>query len=71
MAYMNSTRATQLTVADRFGNALTAVKAAYQRRRIYDQTVRELNDLSDRDLNDLGIHRSTITEVAMQAAYGK
>ena len=71
MAYVNTTRATHPTLADRFGALLSAVKAAFARRRIYDQTVRELRALSDRDLTDLGINRSMIGSIATEAAYGK
>ncbi|MDZ4136098.1 MAG: DUF1127 domain-containing protein [Paracoccaceae bacterium] len=46
------------------------VKEAVRRRRVYTQTVRELNALSSRELNDLGIHRSMITRIALEAAYG-
>ena len=42
-----------------------------QRRRVYVQTVAELEALSDRDLADLGLHRSMISAVAKDAAYGK
>jgi uncharacterized protein YjiS (DUF1127 family) len=41
------------------------------RRAIYRQTLRELNALSGRELADLGIHRSMITRLAQEAAYGK
>ena len=50
MAYVNTTRAPQSTLADRIGNFFTAMKAAFARRRIYDQTVRELRMLSDLSL---------------------
>ena len=36
-------------------------------RRTYD----ELSRLSNRELNDLGLHSSMITRVAYEAAYGK
>ena len=71
MAYVNTTRATQSTLADRLGNFFAAVKAAVVRRRVYDQTVRELRALSDRELTDLGISRSMIDQIATEAAYGK
>lgn len=38
--------------------------------RVYSTTRNELNSLSDRELNDLGIHRSSIRSIAYQAAYG-
>lgn len=71
MAYMNTTRTAPATILDRFTSAMIAVKAAYKRRRIYDQTLRELSALSDRDLDDLGMHRTMISEIAHQAAFGK
>ena len=71
MAYVNTTRAAQSSVSDRFSGLFAGVSAAIQRRRVYTQTIDELRSLSDRDLNDLGIHRSLIATVAREAAYGK
>ncbi len=71
MAYVNTTRATHSSMADRFGSFFAGIKAAMARRRIYDQTVRELRALSERELTDLGISRSMITSIATEAAYGK
>jgi uncharacterized protein YjiS (DUF1127 family) len=70
MAYANSTRAVGVSLSDRLAATLTVLRAAVQRRRVYDQTRRELKALSDRDLADLGIHRSMIRTVAREAAYG-
>jgi uncharacterized protein YjiS (DUF1127 family) len=36
---------------------------------LYRETVRELSQLSDRELDDLGISRFHITSVARQAAF--
>ena len=47
------------------------VSEALARRRVYRQTLNELRALSSRELGDLGIHRSMITRVAYEAAYGK
>jgi uncharacterized protein YjiS (DUF1127 family) len=71
MAYVNTTRATHSTLADRFGSLFAGVKAVVARRRIYDQTVRELRALTDRELTDLGISRALIASIATEAAYGK
>ncbi|MDU8912348.1 DUF1127 domain-containing protein [Aestuariicoccus sp. MJ-SS9] len=40
------------------------------RRRLYKQTRSELIALSDRELADLGLHRSMLNRIAWQAAYG-
>jgi uncharacterized protein YjiS (DUF1127 family) len=40
----------------------------YQRWRRYRTTVRELQNLSTRELNDLGLSRGDIHRVARQAA---
>lgn len=71
MAYVNTTRATSASFADRFGTFFAGLKTAAAKRRIYSQTVHELRQLSDRDLEDLGIHRLMIAAVATEAAYGK
>ncbi|NUB43787.1 DUF1127 domain-containing protein [Fertoebacter nigrum] len=71
MAYVNTTRVANNGLADRVATLVKSVKDGLQRRRIYSQTVRELNALTARELADLGIHRSSIARIAMEAAYGK
>ena len=71
MAYVNSSRSLNISVSDRLGNIAKSVKLALRRRALFNQTVRELCGLSDRDLADLGIHRSMIAKIAGEAAYGK
>jgi uncharacterized protein YjiS (DUF1127 family) len=44
---------------------------ALQRRRVYNRTFAELNRLSTRELEDLGISRCMISRLAHEAAYGK
>lgn len=38
--------------------------------RLYLATIEELRQLSDRDLNDLGLHRSSIRDIAHESVYG-
>ena len=70
MAYVNS-RSASVSISDRFGALVKMVKDAVERRQVYAVTVRELSALSDRDLNDMGISRLAITDVAREAAYTK
>ncbi|MES2434255.1 MAG: DUF1127 domain-containing protein [Pseudomonadota bacterium] len=71
MAYVNTTRAVSATASDRISGVFAAISAMLARRRVYDRTIRELRQLTDRELSDLGIARSLITEIAREAAYGK
>jgi uncharacterized protein YjiS (DUF1127 family) len=50
---------------------LKAMILAYKRHTVYRATYRELAALSNKELYDLGIDRSMIEEVAMEATYGK
>jgi uncharacterized protein YjiS (DUF1127 family) len=71
MAYVNQSRVGTSLISDRFNAVLKMIRAHSARRRIYAQTVRELSNLSDRDLADLGISRFAIRDIAIEAAYGK
>lgn len=50
---------------------LIALRDAFSRYRVFARTQAELNALSARELDDLGISRSMITRLAYEAAYGK
>lgn len=71
MAYVNTTRVAHGGFADRIQGMVETFRTALARRAIYRQTLRELNALTQRELADLGIHRSMITRLAREAAYGK
>jgi uncharacterized protein YjiS (DUF1127 family) len=49
-----------------FFNGLRASRAKYA---VFRSTMRELEALSERELNDLGINRASIRAIAYQAAY--
>lgn len=71
MAYVNSTLLAGNGLADRIAGLFKSIKLAAARRAVYDQTVRELDALTNRELADLGISRLNIQDVARAAAYGK
>lgn len=49
--------------------AYAAFKTTMRQRAMFRKTVNELAALSDRELNDLGLCRSMITDVARSAVY--
>lgn len=69
MALANEIRIGEQTRTGKAG-FVRSLQDAIARRKVYRETVRELRQLSNRDLNDLGISASMITRVANEAAYG-
>lgn len=67
MALVHDVRTTETG----FGALIAALSETLARRKVYRQTLRELKSLSNRELADMGLHRSMITRVAQEAAYGK
>ncbi len=71
MAYVTTTRIAAPSRARRSTGLIGALKTAFAQRRVYAQTLAELNQLNDRELADLGISRLSIAQVAHEAAYGR
>ncbi|WP_424927427.1 DUF1127 domain-containing protein [Amaricoccus tamworthensis] len=69
MAYASHT-ATETTLIKGQGFVERLVKA-FADYREYSRTYNELNSLSDRELQDLGISRVSIRDVAYGAVYGE
>lgn len=44
-------------------------KKSMRQRAMYRKTITELNALSNRELHDLGLNRSMITDIARNAVY--
>lgn len=70
MAYINTTRATSFGLVERIQEFRAAALENAAKRKVYRETVRELNNLNNRELADLGIGRSAIKSIALEAAYG-
>lgn len=59
------------SLGERIANTYAAFTAFQQKRAMYRTTLRELGELNDRELNDLGLSRSSIRAIAYEAAYSK
>ena len=70
MAYVNTTRATGFDLVERIQEFRAAMADAAAKRKVYRTTVSELENLTNRELADLGIARSAIKGIALEAAYG-
>jgi len=71
MAYATQTQSGSLSLLARFAEIREHASSAYHAWRIYRTTVNELNALTMSELADLGIHRSQIRSIALDAAYGQ
>lgn len=69
MAFLTDTFSVQGTMGDKIATLWAYAVEARTKRFVYRQTMRELNDLSARELADLGIHRSMIRRISYESAY--
>ncbi len=70
MAYLNAERGQTVGLTDRFAAMMKTLAERRHRRALYRRTLDELACLTDRELADLGVHRSEVARVAREAAYG-
>lgn len=68
MAYFTETHETPISV--RFSIAATSLVQDIKNYRMYRKTVSELQKLTSRELDDLGLNRSSIKASAIEAVYG-
>ncbi len=71
MTYNADTGFAGTTFGERFSAFRAALADKAAKRKVYRTTYNELSTLTDRDLNDLGLSRSMIKGVSLEAAYGK
>lgn len=71
VAQNNALAASGTTLSSRIGSAFRRMQENRARGVIYRQTVRELGELTSRELADLGINRSMIEEIALEASSRK
>lgn len=71
MAYVSSNRTASPSVATRLSEMVKLASEAFTAWRLYRRTLRELQDLSVRDMDDLGLNPSNLRQAAFEAVYGK
>lgn len=68
MAYATATTTTRFDFLARLRAAGADLAEAWIRHRMYRDTLNQLMELSDRELNDLGLSRADLPRVARQSA---
>jgi len=68
MAHITDIRVHGPSLSERFASLREALALRAAKRKVYRTTYDELSRVSDRDLADMGIHRSMIPGIAQQAA---
>ena len=59
-----------VSILDRAVTFFANQREAYAQHKLYVKTMNELKSLSTRDLNDLGLSRSSLHDTAYAAVYG-
>ncbi|MCP3970604.1 MAG: DUF1127 domain-containing protein [Rhodobacteraceae bacterium] len=70
MTFANDILSTENTLALRIRDTLIDARRQYKQHRMFRRTYNELSKLNERELDDLGISRSDIAQVARSSAYG-
>lgn len=71
MAYVSSNRTARTSVGLRLAEMFRQAADAIIAWRLYRRTLTELQGLSVRDLQDLGLNPSDLHRAAFEAVYGK
>lgn len=70
MAYISANQTRSLSIIARISDFLATSQKSFADHRLYVRTMSELKSLSNRELNDLGLSRSSLHDIAYQAVYG-
>lgn len=70
MSYASHSQAGRATPFQAILSMLSDIKTRIAQRHSYHQTVNALSQLSDHELADLGLSRSSVQSDAWQAVYG-
>lgn len=71
MSFLTETLSSAPSLRERVAEVRARLVDAIAKRRVYLNTLYELESLTDRELADMSIPRVMIREIAYEAAYGK
>lgn len=71
MTYLTQTANSSFAFGARIAAMRDALAERWVNYKVFKTTQRELEMLSNRELADLGLNRSMIKGIALEAAYGK
>ena len=71
MAYTTSLPSSRFDIAARVASLVAEAKTSWKQYQVYRDTYAELQNLSMRELADLGMSPYNIKSVAYETAYGK
>ncbi|MEO0676356.1 MAG: DUF1127 domain-containing protein [Pseudomonadota bacterium] len=69
MAYANTHTSSRFDLVARVRAVAADAAEAWARYRTYRETLDQLQELTDRELDDLGLSRWSLKDVARQSAY--
>lgn len=69
MTYLNDRYSRDLGMGGRLYDAWNTYRAEFRNQSLYRETVRELSDLSDRQLEDIGVSRYDIQKTAQHHTF--
>ncbi|QHQ35882.1 DUF1127 domain-containing protein [Algicella marina] len=71
MAYLNQTIAANGTFTEKATAAFRVLQERYAQHKLYKRTLRELRELSARELADLGLSHANLHSIAYESVYGQ
>lgn len=69
MAIVSHNTAVELGLVERIAGFAAQLGARFARYKLFRATLSEMSVLSDRELRDLGLHRSQIKSIAFEHVY--
>lgn len=67
MVYLTEFGSKKSALTDQITDFWNMVKTGFEMRRMYRRTIQELSSISTRELSVLGIHRSMIRQIPLEA----